>query len=476
MCTISVADSTFFSPDNVASRSSNLKYGSSSTVSKAIPISSMPIFKLDHTTANIFGDSDKFALYTLESIVRRLELDLTYLKSEIIKERGSVNHLSDIAGKCVKEIIREYPNAVIEIDTEIAGVSQLSEIHASSHQRPDVTVYEDSFKKKVLLIFDIQSSLMEFTEQKAVLGAANLIRLLRSSKEDFNTATVFTLPNLSEKSCIVEINVRWEKYQFIYTLTCHKDVNEGIGRMRTFLRNYQQFIPSIPRNVAPFYITLASSECRCLCSSSDSCIQLRSTSHIIVECCNSHFIHKIIYDPVEEKTHFHVIRNLTPMDHVITPEIFRNRELGNALLTVYKYQKVRYSPLSAEKARMCLQGLVTSFKVALDELHALQTSHNDARLPNVCFNDKYEAVIIDVDRCYDIEGLHPYFATLSSCMYENFREMGAPIGQFTDYMQLGWMVAWILDNSQDEHAREWEEQKTEIKENKFICALIKNGI
>ena len=49
-----------------------------------------------------------------------------------------------------------------------------------------------------------------------------------------------------------------------------------------------------------------------------------------------------------------------------------------------------------------------------------------------------------------------------------------PRGKKTDYMQLGWLVAYILDQSnQDEHEREWDTQPDAIKDNIAVKSLIK---
>lgn len=52
------------------------------------------------------------------------------------------------------------------------------------------------------------------TETKAIIGGANFIRLLRNSHIEFNDVTVFALPSVKEKSCIVKINVTWDVPKF----------------------------------------------------------------------------------------------------------------------------------------------------------------------------------------------------------------------------------------------------------------------
>ena len=53
-------------------------------------------------------------------------------------------------------------------------------------------------------------------------------------------------------------------------------------------------------------------------------------------------------------------------------------------------------------------------------------------------------------------------------------ECQLPSGQ-TDYIQLGWLVALVLDSSGDYHEKEWLSLKKEIREDAFISSLILNG-
>ena len=48
--------------------------------------------------------------------------------------------------------------------------------------------------------------------------------------------------------------------------------------------------------------------------------------------------------------------------------------------------------MNVENASKCLKHLVKSIKAALDELHGLEFSHNNIRLPNICFDTNYQAV------------------------------------------------------------------------------------
>ena len=71
----------------------------------------------------------------------------------------------------------------------------------------------------------------------------------------------------------------------------------------------------------------------------------------------------------------------------------------------------------------------------LKELHCLGQAHYDVELPNICFNETYEAVLIDVDICKtsSVE----WRGHQGSCLYQvpkgeiktNFDKQSIPWGQ-----------------------------------------------
>ena len=140
---------------------------------------------------------------------------------------------------------------------------------------------------------------------------------------------------------------------------------------------------------------------------------------------------------------------------------------------VIRYDHLPFDYLTRIQARDCFKAFVRGVKNALDELHSLGVSHNDVWLENVLFNSEYVPVLIDLERAHKVS---PFFGD-KSCMY-NLKPFGKDFnnGRKTDYYQLGWMAAWIIDESSvDYHSRKWSERSL-ITENKFIVALITKGI
>ena len=67
-----------------------------------------------------------------------------------------------------------------------------------------------------------------------------------------------------------------------------------------------------------------------------------------------------------------------------------------------RYGRLEHSPLSISEAARCLKDLAELVMTSLEKLHDLGIAHNDIRLPNVSFNENFEAVLIDMDMCTSI--------------------------------------------------------------------------
>ena len=188
--------------------------------------------------------------------------------------------------------------------------------------------------------------------------------------------------------------------------------------------------------------------------------------------CNQS-VYKIVYDAAEfSSIHLYMSKARDAAGMCLIKPMWVPLD-SNPRLHVYKYDYVPISPLKPEQAKRCLLPLVLGINCALGKLHALELSHNDLRLENVCFNRQFEVVLIDMDRCYPISELYPMFTSSrsqSSCMYD--RQHVMKTGIQTDYFQLGWLIAWVLDHSGDYHDREWHDVDDTIRNDPFISALI----
>ena len=78
-------------------------------------------------------------------------------------------------------------------------------------------VYDEQHKKLLLLI-EVQSSPMVYSERKAVIGAANALRFLRNSDSSFEEFNSFVFPKKGEKQSVMKVTVTWMNFHFQYNL------------------------------------------------------------------------------------------------------------------------------------------------------------------------------------------------------------------------------------------------------------------
>ena len=117
---------------------------------------------------------------------------------------------------------------------------------------------------------------------------------------------------------------------------------------------------------------------------------------------------------------------------------------------------------------------------ALVELHSFGYAHGDVRLPNVCFNSNYDAVLIDMERCACSE-TRPLRLCVQlgnqSCMYRKPEMLqGILTASRLDFIQLGWLLVWVLNYTGDYHDREWEQQPGNITNDAFLSDLVCQGV
>eukprot|EP00731_Ephydatia_muelleri_P006024 Em0003g272a len=99
--------------------------------------------------------------------------------------------------------------------------------------------------------------------------------------------------------------------------------------------------------------------------------------------------------------------------------------------------------ITRETAKECLIDFLHSVKAAVDELHSHDMAHLDIHLSNICLRNtpdgKFEAVLIDLERCKDSITSTLQEQIYNSCMYNDSYTL-----EQLDYLQVFWMAFWIL--------------------------------
>ena len=224
-------------------------------------------------------------------------------------------------------------------------------------------------------------------------------------------------------------------------------------------------VPTLPKEIKPQLMLLSQDELNGL--SSDAPVQLPSQRNIVV--ADAKYIYKVLCDVESERNLalLSVHRGIAGQPkHFVLPCPFQQD-------TLFKYEKVHYSPLEVKDASKVLQTLAEKIKAALDELHEQGFMHCDVRLPNICFNEQLDAVLIDVDRACRTNNVTRHVGVVDSCMYIVPR--GARDTFCLDFMQLGWLLAWVLHPEGAYHKRTWEDLPQSVRKDQFLSDLLNCG-
>ena len=422
---------------------------SASNASKVVDITKLPLFRGDDETEP-FGEERH--LYDLEAL------------AQFLCVRSFKGGHEDVAERCVKAIAERCGvNVNTRRNREVQLTSKLPPLVTSTHERADVLVYNKEDTKVVLLV-EVNSSPMLYTERKAVLGAADMLRLLRHTDKNFSVFTSFVFPKKECPQSVIKVTVKWQNLRFRYALQRLQDIQQAVGEVQAVLIHQMSAVPTLPKEIKPQLMLLSQDELNGL--SSDAPVQLPSQRNIVV--ADANYIYKVLCD-VESALalmNLYVHRGLAGQPkHFVLPCPFQQA-------TLFKYEKVHYSPLEVKDASKVLQTLSEKIKAALDELHEQGFMHCDVRLPNICFNEQLDAVLIDVDRACRTNDV-TWYGVVDSCMYKVPR--GARDTFCLDFMQLGWLLAWVLQPEGAYHKRTWEDLPQRVRKDQFLSDLLNCG-
>ena len=84
-----------------------------------------------------------------------------------------------------------------------------------------------------------------------------------------------------------------------------------------------------------------------------------------------------------------------------------------------------------------------------------------------------DAVLIDVDRACRTNNVTRHVGVVDSCMYIVPR--GARDTFCLDFMQLGWLLAWVLHPEGAYHKRTWEDLPQSVLKDQFLSDLLNCG-
>ena len=354
-------------------------------------------------------------------------------------------------------------------DTECEYITKLSPLTASTKQRPDVSVYNHN--NFPVLFIEVHSTSFVTTIRKCIIGVSDQLRLYRMYDCNYSSLTAFAFPKLplpasNNRQCVIQVEVALKGLRFEYFLTPLKKI-EVRNAVLKVLQNIK--LPSgLERDIAlsryPFRLT--EKELKTFPGGSVS--QVPSARSILLKSEKHFFKHPLSIQ--EMRTLDKIERSGLKSDNVISLMYYET-----SIDDFFRYDRVTYDPLSRSEAACCLHDLVLKIKQALQSLHSLGWTHQDVRLPNICFSENFDAVFIDLDRC---RKTNKPPIVLSGCLYHHRFSATQ-----TDYLQLGWLIVWIFTckseyksrNTDYYHNRSFEDLNSSIKGDNFLKKLILEG-
>lgn len=380
------------------------------------------------------------------------EYSLTDLLADVeVTEKMRKNE--EACGVYLQKILPGYG---IKVERELQNLKGLPNLYCTGKQRPDVQV-EDLSKNQICLVSEVHSSPFDDTIQKCVMSVVELNRVHRSFNSEINTYIGFAFPKLDVDQCVVKVMVTWE-FPFFYTLTCLDRTEVEATVQSAVDENARKLVVCGEGCVQEreFLVKLTPTE---LETFHRSAVQWPSHRSLIVHVPGKRREPQKVYKfPEKLVPYFRVPPDLSCCMK------FSVERIGRMLCV--KYDALPHDPLSVEEARLCLLNFLELLSDKIFDYHSHGFAHQDIRLPNVCFDESYQPVLIDLDRT--LENVEVVVAHGKSCMYT-----GSPNPIKNDWVQLGWLTAWVLDDSGDYHTRTLETLRPRIKEDPFINKLFK---
>ncbi len=85
---------------------------------------------------------------------------------------------------------------------------------------------------------------MKETLDKCVWKGSVLFRYFRLVDNNFNKIVMFALPSIKSNSCIVKVELIFQKLQFHYCFTCY-DLGDGINAIKEIATGRGNSIPPV---------------------------------------------------------------------------------------------------------------------------------------------------------------------------------------------------------------------------------------
>lgn len=392
-----------------------------------------------------------------------------------------------------KKLVESFMNTsrgfTVEAKKAVAVFRELPQSIYSNREVPDVVVYDKA--GNIILTIEVHSCVkkMSFNNiiKKTVLELIDIIRYYKGICSDITKCTGYTFPKFERKLCVVEVVVEFKNFMFVYELKCIS-LNDVKKNMLTAINGNQQrfeacFGKTVPKHV--HFVKLSESELhtfRHFCNTTnldasvmsqdmDIHVEQYASKEALLISCNER-----MWKFPSRRKDAERLNNPPQGDYVVPLKRWISVRRDEQFFTGkgwFHYPKVKHFPMVPSEAKACIADFVSELCGVLVKLHDSYYVHLDVRLENICFNDSYRLILVDLDRCCYIDDVSRGDTMGSSIMYQDCKE------EKIDWKQVGCMLLWIYGwENQIQHQNNYHTQDITlvhdpITNDEFVLALMK---
>lgn len=366
-----------------------------------------------------------------------------------------------------------------EIDREVtAFTTHLQPFTSSLIVRPDGMIVRSTDKKEQLpmLCMEVDSGFGKHdyinTVAKSVANLIDQLRLLRCFYPKFDKVSGFVWPKRAKKSCVTQVDVHWEDFQFYVNFNVLEKTAVP-GTVKQGIENQLDQLQTSPlqRKKECFFARLAPEDLGKICAlvaenDVEQFEQVPSKFSIIVRTPKKYY--KVLPREEEElrMRKFIETASLSSTEGIVMPTHWYYERS----LCFYEFDAQDEPPLNRDDAANCLGDLVKQLVSIVDSMHKLGWAHLDIHLSNICFTREGQVRLIDLDRVHSKSDI---------CLDEYHHSFLYQIPQSipitgVDWRQLGVLIYSVLHHAENppRHKLGCSDYLSELKKIPFLKELV----
>ena len=267
-------------------------------------------------------------------------------------------------------------------------------LYITARNRGDVAVCVEGTN---LVNIEVNSSPMSQTVRKVIHGLVELLRIVKAHniKEDIELKLIgFALPKLNTTGLTVKVEVSYKPiYMAFVALFIVLKVSDFPKALVNAIEHNSNILQackksSIKKASKKYIVTLNDKELSAFGENPKQCV---SNYAVLCEAKNESGIIECFKKPILNSS-------CLQLADITQPSSYRvHYEMHDKVKKMVTYTKVKYDPLTYKEAKECLCDLIRKVVDVSLQLNKEGIRHNDLRLPNICFDENYNLILIDLD-------------------------------------------------------------------------------